>query len=350
MIQKLTLAQIAQLVGGSVRGNASLELTGIAPLSKATATEIAWLSHPRFVSQLAASKAAAVLASPACDLSGTPAVLCPNIDKAIAQVIGAFAPPLPSPAQGIHTHASVDASAVIGQRVAIGPFVVVGQNATIGDESVLHPGVHVGDGSTIGANCRIWDNVVIREGCSIGNRVTIHPNTVVGADGFGYYFSDAQHNKIPHPGGVIIDDDVEIGACSCVDRSKTGHTRIGRGTKIDNLVQVAHNVEIGAGCLLCAQVGVAGSTRLGNHVVLGGQVGVRDNIVLNDAVMVAACSCVPQDVEAGARLAGIPATDSRQFIREKTSLKKLPELLTQIRELYKRVEKLEAATDDRPND
>jgi UDP-3-O-[3-hydroxymyristoyl] glucosamine N-acyltransferase len=183
----------------------------------------------------------------------------------------------------------------------------------------------------------------------LGDRVIVHPGAVIGADGFGYIYRRGAHHKYPHLGIVIVEDDVEIGACACIDRAKTGVTRVQRGAKIDNLAQVAHNVVIGADSILCAQVGVAGSTRLGRLVVLGGQAGIRDNITLGDNVMVAGCSCVPQDVPSGARIAGVPAVDARQYFRQHASLARLPDLITQMRDLARRIENLEAAADHKPD-
>jgi len=349
MKRSMTLAEIAELVGGKVRGDASRTVTGVAPIDSAKAGEVTWVGHVRYKQRLESSRAGAVLVD--CDFGPTPmpAILCEETDHAVATVLGAFAAPLPGPAVGVHQSACIAASARLGNNVAVGPGVVIEDDAQIGDGSVLCAGVFVAPGSRVGTGCRLWNNVVVRERCRIGDRVTIHPNTVIGADGFGYYLREGRHHKVPHLGGVVIGDDVEIGACSCVDRAKAGDTVIGEGTKIDNLVQVAHNVTIGAGSLLCAQAGVAGSVRLGKHVVLGGQAGIRDNIVLQDGVMVGALAGVAHDVPGGARILGIPAIDARQFARENAAMRKLPDLLARVRALTKRVEELEAAADHKPD-
>jgi UDP-3-O-[3-hydroxymyristoyl] glucosamine N-acyltransferase len=187
--------------------------------------------------------------------------------------------------------------------------------------------------------------VVVRERCTIGQRVIIHPNTTVGSDGFGYQFVQGKHVKIPQIGTVTIEDDVEIGANCAIDRAKFGTTRIGRGTKIDNLVQVAHNVQIGPGCVLVAQCGIGGSARLGQGVVLGGKVGVRDHIVVNDGAKSAACACLSKDVPAGATVFGIPAVEQEQWLRERARVRRLPSLFEQVDALIKRVEQLEATAD-----
>jgi UDP-3-O-[3-hydroxymyristoyl] glucosamine N-acyltransferase len=191
----------------------------------------------------------------------------------------------------------------------------------------------------------MWPGVVIRERCTIGNGVVIHPNTTIGADGFGYQYIDGRHVKIPQIGTVIIEDDVEIGANCAIDRAKFGVTRIGQGSKIDNLVQVAHNVQVGPGCLIVAQCGIAGSARLGKGVVLGGKVGVRDHITLHDGTQVAACACISKDVPAGTTVIGTPAAPHDIWAREQAKIRRLPSLFEQVEALTKRVEQLESTAD-----
>lgn len=340
-----TLGELATLVGGRVRGDAGRKITGVAPMHSAGPGDVTWIAEPRYAPRLAQSRAGAVLA-PA-DIGETPmsAVLCRQVDHALALVMTRFAPPLPAPPVGVDPAARIAADAELAADVAIGPYAVVEAGARIGAGTVIDAGVYVGAQTQIGAHCRLWPHVVVRERCRIGDRVIIHPHAVIGADGFGYYLHEGRHTKVPHIGGVIIGDDVEIGACACIDRSKTGNTVIEQGVKIDNLVQVAHNVVVGAHSVLCAQVGIAGSARLGQYVLLGGHVGIRDNITLKDRVQVAACSCVPQDVEADTKVAGLPASEFRQYLREHASLRKLPELVSQLRELTRRVEELESAAD-----
>lgn len=349
MSRSMTVAQIAALVGGDVRGDAERAVTGIAPLHTAIESDITWITHARFRRQLDASRAGVVLLAESFGETTTDAIVCADVDCALALVLAEFGPPVAAPPIGVHPSAVVDESVVLGEGVSVGPLVVLDAGVVVGGGTILHAGVHVGTGSTIGSECRLWDHVVVREACSLGDRVEIHASSVIGSDGFGYYVREGRHCKVPHTGGVVIGDDVEIGACTCVDRSKIGDTVIGAGTKIDNLVQVAHNVEIGANSLLCAQVGIAGSTRLGKYVVLGGQAGVRDNVVIADGVMVAASTSIAHDVPAGVKMAGTPAVESRQFLRESASLRKLPGLYGRIKELAKRVDALEAAADDKPD-
>lgn len=344
-----TLSELAALVQGELRADAKTRITGVAPLRAAGPGDISWLSDPRHAQRLAETKAAAVLVPRTLADIQRPAVVCASVDHALAQVMNFFAPPVPAPPRGIDPTARIADDAELGADVAIGPYAVVGAKARIGARTVLDAGVVIGAETTLGTDCRLWPYVVVRERCQLGDRVVIHPHAVIGADGFGYYLHEGRHRRVPHIGGVVIGSDVEIGAGSCVDRSKTGNTVVGDGVKIDNLVQVAHNVVIGAHSVLCAQVGVAGSARLGQYVVLGGHVGIRDNIALGDGVQVAACSCVPQDVDAGAKVAGLPAIEFRQYLRENASLRKLPDIVGQLRELIRRVEELEGAADNPPN-
>lgn len=344
-----TVKQIAELVGGALRGESDVAISGVATIRDAVAGEITWASHIKFADRIAQSAASAVLVAPDFPEVAIPAIECADVEWALLQLLAEFAPPLPHPPAGVDSSARVHPTATLGPGVAIGPNVVIEAGASIGENARLHAGVFVGARSSVGRASILWNNVVVREGCRLGDRVIVHPGAVIGADGFGYIYRQGAQHKYPHLGTVVVEDDVEIGACACVDRGKTGVTHVQRGAKIDNLAQVAHNVVIGADSILCAQVGVAGSTQLGRLVVLGGQAGIRDNITLGDNVMVAACSCVPQDVPSGARIAGVPAVDARQSFRQNTSLAKLPELIAQMRNLARRIENLEAAADHQPD-
>lgn len=342
-MKPVTLAEIAKWVGGAVRGDASVRVSGVAGVEEATASDVTWVSHERFTPKLATSKAGAALVPEGFGATTMPAVLVPDVSKAIITVLERFAPPVPRPAVGVHPSAIVSPLAKTGRDIAIGANVTISDGATIGERCVIHPNVFIGADVTLGADCEIWPGVVIRERCTLGARVIIHPNTTIGADGFGYQFFGGRHNKIPQIGTVVIEDDVEIGANSTIDRAKFGATRIGRGTKIDNLVQVAHNVQIGPLCMIVAQCGIAGSARLGTGVVLGGQVGVKDHVVLHDGAQSAACASISKDIPAGVTVIGSPAIEHEQWVRERGKLRRLARVADQLQGLIERVERLEAA-------
>lgn len=296
----LTLAQIADLLKVVVpAGAGELKLTGAATLAEATPSEISFLGDKRYVAQFTGTRAGAVIVQKRIELPpghAIPLMPVDDADLALATVLQAFAPPIPRPAAGQNAGSHVSATATIAGSACIGRNVFVGARATIGERVVLHPGVYVGDDCIIGDDCELFPNVVVRERCTLGQRVVIHAGSVIGSDGFGYRWDGAKHAKIPQIGTVIIEDDVEIGSCVCVDRAKFSATRVGRGSKIDNLVQIAHNATLGAHCIMAGQAGVAGSVTLGTGVMLGGQCAVRDHTNMGDGSMLAACSGAMDDV------------------------------------------------------
>lgn len=351
----LTLGRLAELLNLSLPDSdlpADTLLTGIAGLLEATPSQVSFCSESQYAGQLANTKAAAVIVAKKVKLpamaSGTGPVLLivDDADLVVNRVLEFFAPPVPRPAVGVDPMARVDPTAVIGEGVRVGPFVVVGARAQIGKNSVLHPGVVVADESVLGESCELFHNVVIRERCTIGHRVTIHAGSVVGSDGFGYRWDGKKHAKVPQIGTVTIGDDVEIGSCTCIDRAKFSATVVGPGTKIDNLVQVGHNVRTGAHCIIVGQVGLAGSVHLGNGVILGGQSAIRDHIKLGDGAMVAACSGVAEDVDPKMVVSGLPALPHRQSLREQAALRRLPELVQQMRKLNDEINQLKTMVAD----
>lgn len=348
MSRTYTVGQLAEIVGGKVRGDATVVIRGVADVSEAGPTDATWVNREKYAEKLKSSRAGAVLIPTDFGETPIPAILCEKIELSVAKLLGAFASPVSRPDAGIDPSAIIHPSARIGVNPSIGPNVVIDADVRIGASCVIHAGTFIGRGTTIGDDCLLWPNVVIRDGCRIGHRVNIHSNSVIGADGFGYYFDDGRHNKIPHIGGVILEDDVEIGACTCVDRSKFGNTVVGAGTKIDNQVQVAHNVHIGRHCVLAGQSGLAGSARTGDYCVFGARACALDNIAIGDRVTVAGLAIVDKDIPDGLMVSGFPARDHREELRERALVRRLPKLVEQLKELIHRVEQLETSTHHNP--
>jgi len=338
-----TIADIARLLKAPFEGDGSPCIKGMATLCEAGPDDISFISSGSFLPQLRTTRAAAVIASRKINLKGElgrPVLTVENADLAVAKVLELFAPPIPRPPVGIDAGARIACSANIPETAAIGPFVVVGEQTRIGQRCVIHAGVYIGSDVSIGDDCEIFPNVVIRERIAIGNRVIIHAGSVLGSDGFGFAWDGTKLAKIPQIGSIIVEDDVEIGSCTCIDRAKFGATRIGRGSKLDNLLQVAHNVKIGPHCAIAAQTGIAGSSVIGAGSMLGGQSAVRDHVTLGDHVMVAACAGVADDYESNSMLSGIPAMPHRQSLREHKAIRRLPELVAQVNRMREEIEKL----------
>ncbi len=337
----ISVERIAQHVGGRCEGDGSILISECATLESATPSCLSWIGSANRLRSAKDSKAGVLLVPLECSPStGQTVIHVTDPDLALCEVLTLLAPPPDPVPPGVHPDAIVAADAQVDGS-CIGPNVFVGTAARVGNGTQLYPGVYVGAHVTIGSDCRIWPHVVIREHTTIRDRVIIHPNATIGADGFGYLQRDGRHKKIPQIGSVLIEDDVEIGAGSAIDRARCGVTRIGRGTKIDNLVQVGHNVTLGEHCIIIANCGIGGSATLGDHVIVAGQTAISDHVHLGDGVQVAAKSLVTNDIAAGKTRRGVPAVDGYQFGREQVSLRKLPALLKTIRDLSKRVERLE---------
>jgi UDP-3-O-[3-hydroxymyristoyl] glucosamine N-acyltransferase len=346
----ITLGDIAGMLNCSVGAAAGEPIIGLATLTDARPGELSILGHDKYVKQFIATRATAVIVDRRVQLpagtpiggdSGRPVLLIvDNADQAMSVVLERFAPPIPRPPVGRHPSAVVAPSASIGAGARIGPHVFVGDDCRIGRNVTLHAGAYIGALVEIGDDCELFPNSVVRERVTIGSRVTINAGSVIGTDGFGYRWDGRRHAKVPQIGTIVIGDDVEIGSCVCIDRAKFAATVIGPGTKIDNLVQVAHNVRTGPHCIIVAQVGIAGSAELGAGVVLGGQVALRDHIKVGDGAMAAATSAIAEDVPAGETVMGTPALPRRQALREQAALRKLPELRVQVQKLAEEVERL----------
>jgi UDP-3-O-[3-hydroxymyristoyl] glucosamine N-acyltransferase len=346
---QISLAEIGPRIGAEVRGDGALCVTGVAELDRAGPGQLAFYSNTKYKNALSETKAGAVIVA-ADDAALVPAgaalLIAAQPYVAFAKASAMFHAEL-AVAPGIRKGALVDETAQVHSTAAIAAGAYVGPGARIGARTTLHAGARVLDLAVVGEACTLWSGAVVRERCVLGNRVVLQPNCVIGSDGFGFAFdlegdgSGPMHRKVPQAGIVRVEDDVEVGACTCVDRATLGETVIGRGVKIDNLVQIAHNVKVGALSLLVAQSGVSGSTELGQGVILAGQVGVVGHLKIGDGVRVGAQSGVAGDVPEGETLSGSPAMPHRDWLRAMAALPKLPELLKEVRRLQARVNELE---------
>lgn len=328
---KLTIAEICELVGGTPSGDPGLEVNGLAPAESAGPGDLTFAESREYLELALQSRAAAVLTNRELQVRSTEKVVIrvSNPRVAFARLMERFYPePLPAP--GIHPTAVVDPTAQVDPAAYVGPYCVIGAGTWVGAGAVLFAHVWVGENSRIGEQTRIFPNVSIYPGTRIGRRVRIHSGAVIGSDGFGYVFDNGMHRKIPQVGWVEIGDDVEIGANVTIDRGALGPTVIGAGTKIDNLVQIAHNVRVGEHCLIVAQVGIAGSTRIGDYTTLAGQVGVAGHLSIGSRVIVGAQSGVHQDIPDGQRVLGTPAVPDKQAKRQIIAIQRLPELLRRV--------------------
>lgn len=336
-----TLGQIAAAVGATVEGDPARVVRGVAPLEAAGPSDISFLIDSRYRAAAQISRAGAFLAPP--DVTGLPAPVLRSAAPRLALIdlIALFHPSPATPA-GVAGSAVVASDARVAPTASVGALAVVESGAVIGAGARLHPLVYVGAGAVIGEDSVLYPHVIVREGVRVGRRVIVHAGAVIGADGFGYVFDGATHRKMPQVGGVCIEDDVEIGANATIDRATLGETVVGRGTKIDNLVQVGHNVEIGEDTVIAAQTGISGSCRIGGRVVIAGQVGLADHISIGDGAVLGAQSGVHADVAAGHRVLGTPARPLTQRKRIYLAEAQLPELVRKVRALERRLARLEA--------
>jgi UDP-3-O-[3-hydroxymyristoyl] glucosamine N-acyltransferase len=329
-----TLAEIAQWVGGTLEGAGDLRIRSVAGIEEAGPADLTFVANPKYHGWLATTRAGAILLAPGVAARDDLAVVrTADPYGALAKVLVLFDPGMPDLSCGVDPRACVAAEAEIAGDAAIGPGVIVAAGASIGARSCLLGTSYVGENATVGEDCLLYPGVYVGARCRLGDRIIVQAGAVIGADGFGYAPSEGGYRKIPQIGIVIVEDDVEIGANACIDRATVGATRIGRGTKIDNLVQVAHNVTIGPGSALAAQAGVAGSTRLGKGVRLGGQAGLVGHLRIGDGASVGAQAGVIGDVAAGETVSGYPARPHREAMRVEATLRRLPELVKRLRRL-----------------
>ncbi|NTW64711.1 MAG: UDP-3-O-(3-hydroxymyristoyl)glucosamine N-acyltransferase [Nitrospirae bacterium] len=336
----MRLTELAEKVAGELAGRGDIDIRGVAGIGEAQDGDITFVADVKHLQDLAACRASAVIVPRGAPKPPIPSIAVKNPRYAFAQMLRIFHERPYAPG-GVSERAVIGKDAVLGAGPTIHPFAVVSDGAKIGSRVTLYPGVFVGAGSSIGDDTVIYPNVSIREGVTIGSRVIIHSGTVIGSDGFGFVTEGGLHHKILQIGGVIIEDDVEIGANCTIDRAALGMTRIKKGAKLDNMVHVAHNVTIGEHCLLAAQVGIAGSSTLGDYVVFGGQAGLADHTTVGDRAMVGGGSGVTRNMEPGMVVAGFPAIPLREWLKAQVVFAKLPELKKLVAQLIGRIEELE---------
>ncbi len=347
---KLTIAQLARRIGAELVCNAdetTRQISAVGTVQAAEEGAITFIADAKHIASLEKSRAGAVIVSRRIEGLAKPQLIVKNVNAALIETLKIFAPRLKPIPEGIDPTAKVGQNVKIAKGAAVGAYVVIADGVDVGENTVLASGCKIGENSRLGKNCRLDNNVVVYHNCQIGNNVIIQANSTIGSTGFGYAFIDGAHRLIPHNGGVIIEDFVEIGANCCVDRAKFGNTIIGVGTKIDNFVQIAHNVVIGKYCLIAGKAGIGGSTKVGDGVVLAGRVSIVDNIEIGDGAMAGAGSLVTHSVAAGQQVFGTPATEKKEAFRVIASTRHLPKLVEQIKQLSKRIERLETAKDDK---
>ena len=341
---KITAGELAKLTGGELAGNAGEILTGANGLSEAKSGDVSFLGNPKYLSDALNTKAGVIFISKDADVSqfsGKNIIKVANPQYAYGMVLSIIEKErLAAIEIKIHASASISPKAAVGKNSYIGQNVVVEDGAQIGDNAKIFPNVYIGANVKIGKDALIYPNVVIRENTIIGDRVILQPGVIIGGDGFGFAAVDGKNQKIPQIGIVVLGDDVEIGANTTVDRATVDATRIGSGTKIDNLVQIAHNVQLGDNCIVVAQTGIAGSTKVGNNTTIGAQVGIAGHLEIGSNVLVASQAGITNNVADGEKVGGNPQCDLQQSIKIRALMRKLPEMYNDLRQMKKEVEKL----------
>ena len=338
---RVQVGDLATMLGGTVRGDRSFEVTGISGLAEADRGDISFLADDKYAPLLVESRASVVLVKRCYPDSDAIQIVVDDPNLAFAKVVEAYGPQPRPIAVGVHSTAVIGEDVTIAAGVSIGPYAVVEDGVRVGTGSRILPHAYVGADVHIGADCTIYPHATVREGCRLGDRVIIHSGVVIGSDGFGYASLEGVHVKIPQVGIVLIGDDVEIGANTTIDRARFGTTVIGNGTKIDNLVQIAHNVRTGEHCIIVAQVGIAGSSSLGNHVTIAGQSGVAGHLHISDQAVVAAQSGVSKNVPPRTVVQGSPAQELRLNQAKQVGLRRLPKTQATVKQLEQRITELE---------
>lgn len=341
----MKLSELAVLIGGTITGNPEIEITGVSGIKEALKGDITYIHDKKILKDLGGINASAVIVKDI--IEGMPAsmVVVSNPQYAFAKALEVFYNKTPEPS-GISDRAVMGKNVTIGKDVSVHPFVCVGDNVVLGSRVTLFPGVYIEDGVVIGDDSLVHANATLRRNVKIGSNVIIHSGTVIGSDGFGYVMEKGMHYKIPQVGGVIIEDNVEIGANVTIDRATTGNSVIGSGTKIDNLVQIGHNVKIGKNCIIISQVGISGSVEIGDGAILAGQVGVRDHIKIGSRAIVGAQSGIGSDIPEGQIYSGSPAIPHKSWLRAQSIYAKLPDYIKRLHELERKSETVDGGQQD----
>ena len=332
----MILRELADRLGCALRGDGEVKVERVAPIEDAGPGALTFVANAKWAAKLGTTRASAVIVAPSVE-TPLPSLLSDNPYLSFARAVEVLHP-RPAPPPGVHPSAVVHPTAVLGEGVHVGPLAVVGARTRIGPRSVVHPQVVLYEDVQLGADCVLHSGAQVREGCRLGDRVVVQNGAVIGGDGFGFAKdAEGRYRKIPQVGVVVIEDDVEIGALTAIDRASLGETRIGRGSKLDNLVQIGHSVTVGRDTVLAGQVGVAGSSTIGDRVTLAGQVGVAGHLAIGDGAIATAQTGIPSDVAAGAVVSGYPAIPNREWLKASAVFPRLPELRRRLRALEKRL-------------
>jgi UDP-3-O-[3-hydroxymyristoyl] glucosamine N-acyltransferase len=353
----MKLKDLAQVCGAKLEGDGEREITDVARVDNARRDQVCFIADKKYLPLLEKSQPGAVILPPGMSIAqGTPKLITAEPDLAFSKAVAALRGEPMRPAPGIHENVVTGQAFNMGEGSSVGAFCVIGTDVNLGKNVIIYPQCYIGDGVTIGDDTILYPHVTILERCSIGKRCTLHPGVVIGGDGFGFHFTGGKFVKAPQRGTVKIEDDVELGANTTVDRARFDVTTVKQGSKIDNLCMIAHNVQVGSHCVIAGQSGLSGSVVLKDYVQLGGNVGIADHITIGMGARIAAKAGVMRDVDPGMKMAGTPADDGKSFMRAQGALKKLPELLAEFRELKAKVVKLmgqsgfEPVDDDKEDD
>ena len=349
---EFTAKQIAQFIQGTVEGDENATVNTFAKIEEGVSGAISFLANPKYTHYIYDTKSSVVLVDETLELEkpveNTTIIRVKNARDCVAKLLQMYSAALNPKKSGIDSLAFISPNAKIGENVYIGAFAYIADGAVVGDGTEIYPHSYIGDNVTLGKDCKIYPNVTIYHGCKLGNNVTIHAGSVIGADGFGFApnAEGTGYDKIPQIGIVTIEDDVEIGANTCIDRSTMGSTYIRKGVKLDNLVQIAHNDEIGENTVMSAQVGIAGSTKVGHWCMFGGQVGIAGHIEIGDKVFLGAQSGVPGKIKGGQTLIGTPPMEPRSYFKSQAIFRRLPDMYQQLNELQKQIDELKKKTQE----